>query len=92
LRLDRSFSLLQRAVTYNSAQSEAWMNWGMIAFKRGDCAAASRLGERAADTHVKTETATLEATPIFARRMAQLARDPDACRREAARFQRYRSM
>jgi hypothetical protein len=87
VRLERSFSLLQRAVTYNPAQSEAWMNLTMIAFRRGDCAGASRLGQRALETHTRKET--LESTQFFAEKMKQLAQHPEACRREAARFRPY---
>lgn len=86
VRLDRSYALLQRAVDYNPAQSEAWMNLAIIAFKRGDCALASRFGERAVATHTGKSTDDVKG---FTDTMKQLVGNPDACRRHGAQFRPY---
>jgi DNA-binding SARP family transcriptional activator len=86
-RLDRSFSLLKRAVTYNPAQTEAWMNLAMIAFKRGDCASASRFAEHSVETN--TEKADLEPAQFFATKMKEFSGDPEICRQNGAGFHPY---
>ncbi len=86
-RMDRSYSLFQRAVFYNPAQSEAWANLALIAFKRGDCAAAARFADRSVET--LTEEEQLESAKLFASEMKKLSFDPEACRREGAKFHPY---
>ena len=85
-RLQRADAQLQRAVRYHPAQSEAWTNLAFIAFKRGDCAAASRFGERAAAT---TESKNVDDMQGFSDAMKGFVRDPDACRQQAAQFHPY---
>ena len=86
-RLDQSFSLFERAVAYNPAQTEAWMNLAIVAFKRGDCAAASRFGERAIETN--TDKEQLKDTQFFATAMKEYSGDPKTCIEAAARFHPY---
>jgi hypothetical protein len=86
-RLDRSFSLLERAVTYNPAQSEAWMNLAMIAFKRGDCPSASRFAKQAVETN--TDKEQVKTTQFFAGKMKEFSGDPETCRLAGNRFHPY---
>jgi hypothetical protein len=85
--MDRSFSLLQRAVSYNPALSEAWMNLAFIAFKRGDCATAARFADRAVQTLTKEDLR--ESTQFFASEMNQLSPNSEDCRTEASKFHPY---
>lgn len=87
VRLERSFSLLQRAVYYNPDQSESWMNLASVAFKRGDCKAAAQFGGHALET--LTEEKEREGTQFFVLRMKELSSSTEACRKEAADFGLY---
>ena len=87
LRLDRSFAVLEQAVFYNSGQSEAWMNLSIVAFKRGDCAAASRYAHSAAAT-LSTEE-NRESTEFFASKMEEFSRDPKTCKAAGENFNPY---
>ena len=89
-RLDRSFSALKRAVNYNPAQTEAWMNLAMIAFKRGDCASASRFAEYSVLTN--TEKAERKGAQFFATKMKEFSSDPEACRVAGAGFHPYQGL
>ena len=86
-RMDRSFSLFERAVSYNPSQSEAWMNLAFIAFKRGDCAKAARFADRAVET--LTQEDMRESTQFFASKMNELSPDPKRCRTAASQFHPY---
>jgi hypothetical protein len=86
-RMDRSFSLFERAVSYNPSQSEAWANLAIIAFKRGDCPAAAGFAERAVQT--LTEDNMRESAQFFASKMNELAPDPERCRTAASQFHPY---
>lgn len=86
-RLQRADSQLQGAVRYNPAQGEAWTNLAFIAFKRGDCLTAANLGDAARAS--ATRPADANDMRGFSGTMKELARDPAACRRQAATFHPY---
>ncbi|MEO0248593.1 MAG: hypothetical protein ABIN58_03405 [candidate division WOR-3 bacterium] len=86
-RMDRSFLLLQRSVSYNPALSDAWMNLAFIAFKRGDCAAAAQFADRAAQT--STVEDQRKSTEFFVSKMRELSPDPEACRAQGIKFHPY---
>lgn len=88
-RMDRSFSVLERAVFYNPAQSESWINLAFIAFKRGDCAAAASFIDHAAATLSPAETERQQSTEFLARKVKEWSRDPERCRAEGAKFHPY---
>jgi hypothetical protein len=68
-------------------QAEAWTNLAFIAFKRGDCLAAANLGDAATATATRpTDANDMRA---FSGTKKELARDPAACRRQAATFHPY---
>ena len=89
-RLDRSFVLLDRAVSYDPTQAEAWLNLAFIAFKRGDCRAASGFSGRAMSSLSSAEKKMIDATTVFNGMMRELAPDHAACVAEAARFHPYK--
>ena len=91
-RLDRSFSLLGDAVRYNPRQTEAWMNLAIIAFKRGDRAAAARYADNSAATHTSKDKQAHEATEFFARMMKSWSSDSVACRSGAAKYHPYEGL
>ncbi len=86
-RLERSFFVLERAVNFNPALSEAWQNLALIAFKRADCVAASRFAERAVETF--TDPEGLKAVEFFASTMKTFSHDPEKCRKEGAQYSLY---
>ena len=90
VRLDRSYSALKRAVNYNPAQTEVWMNLAMIAFKRGDCASASRFAEHSVMTN--TEKDERKTAQFFATKMKEFSGDPEACRLAGAGFHPYKGL
>ena len=89
-RLDRSFSTLERAVFYNPAQTEAWMNLAFIALKRGNCTAASRYAKRAVETN--TDGEQRKSSQFFLTAMEELSNSPEACRRQGAAFHPYKGL
>ena len=89
-RLDRSFSALERAVYYNPAQTEAWMNMAFIALKRGDCTAASRYAKRAVETNTNDEQR--KSSQFFLTAMEELSSNPEACRQQGAAFHPYKGL
>lgn len=87
LRMDRSFSLLERAVFYNPAQCIAWSNLAFIAFKQGDCATAARFADLASKT--ASEDDWRKKMDSFAIKMKELSLDPEAAREFSAKFHPY---
>lgn len=87
VRLDRSMELLQRSVRYNPAQSGAWGNLAMAAFKTGDCTAAVEFAERSLATLASSEDP--EPLTFFLKSMKAFAADPATCVEAAARFEPY---
>lgn len=84
-RLDQAFAALERAVFFNPAQSEAWMNLALIDFKRGNCVTAARFARKSLQTISPEEDR--EPTEFFARLVQQFSEDPEKCRAEAAKYQ-----
>jgi len=90
-RMDRSFSLLQRAVFYNPTIRDAWYNLAVISRKRGDCASAASFSKNAYDIPViefvdlHKSLKSLE----FVRKMEVLSVNPEACRQAAANYHPY---
>lgn len=86
-RLERANALLQRAVFYNPAQTEAWMNLAFVALERGDCAAAARYGERSLQTLTAQEPR--EGTEFFVKTMKEAAGNRERCRAMGEQFAPY---
>jgi hypothetical protein len=89
-RLDRSYSLLQRAVLYNPDLAEAWQNLGFIAFMRANCRSASNFGDRSIATmSAEQDSKTLEGVRFFAQYMKLLSSDQNRCAAEGSKFEPY---
>ena len=88
-RLEQAYALLQRAVVYNPAQTEAWENLAFIAFKRGDCAAAAGFAEKSIATYTGAKKDDVEGTRFFADAMKKMSADPRTCAAEGAKFHPY---
>jgi hypothetical protein len=85
-RMDLSFPLFLRAVSYNPKNASAWGSLAMISFKKGDCAAAASYADRCVAT--LTQNNENKAFQFIATDMKRLSSDPEACR-AAARSLRF---
>lgn len=84
LRLERSYIGFQRAVFYNPALTESWMNLAFVAFKWGDCAEAAHFARRSVETANEPET-----SEVFLGLLERFAADAELCRQKAAEFHPY---
>lgn len=86
-RLSRSHALLEQAVVYNPAQSEAWVNLAFIALKQGDCSRAAEYADWAADT--ASEEQHRQSSRQLAAAMRSFAEQPSVCLAQGQRFHPY---
>ena len=90
MRLERSFLLLKRAVSYNPAQAESWMNLAFIGFKRGDCTEAANYAERA--YYTASEEEFRQSAGTFAKQMKEWSYSPTLCKEKGALFHPYQGL
>lgn len=85
-RLTKADALLQRAVLYNSAQTESWMNLAMIAWQRRDCSKAADYIVKALLTFSVSENPpeARDSLNKLANKMKSAAADPKTCAAETA--------
>lgn len=88
VRLEQAFASLERAVFYNPAQSEGWMNLAFIAMMRGECAKAATFADRAFETADKDQE-IYEAIGLIAKKWRQLSSNPEDCKAESADLHPY---